>query len=54
MVVQIKISYKNLYTRIAFYISGLENRFIVFKLVPIKIYKLLHAFEPIVEALLPL
>ena len=32
----------------------IENRFMVFKIFPIKICGLLHAFEPIVEALLPL
>ena len=43
------------YTRIAFYISGLENKInYFFKIFPIKIYTLLHAFEPIAEALLSL
>ena len=32
----------------------IENRFIFFKVLPIKINTLLHAFELIVEALLPL
>ena len=41
----------SLCTSVAFYISGLENKKKIF---PIKIYTLLHAFEPIVEALLPL
>ena len=48
--------------RVAFYISGLENKiliiensFIVFQnIAPNKIYTLLYAFEPIVEAFLPL
>ena len=46
-----------------FYISGLENKnkyestkiaLLFFKIFPIKVYTLLHAFEPIVETLLPL
>ena len=32
----------------------IENCLLFFKIFPIKIYTLLHAFEPIVEALLPL
>lgn len=50
-------------TRVAFYISGLENKnkyksskiaLLFFKILPIKIYTHLYAFEPIGEALLPL
>ena len=32
----------------------IENRFLFFKIFPIKIYTILDAFEPIVEALLSL